>query len=40
MPAWQVRLRMRLRNFPLHPMHEKTMPEVPQARPPSTTQSD
>jgi NTE family protein len=39
MPAWQVRLRMRLRNFPLHPMHEKTMPEVPQARPPSTTQS-
>jgi hypothetical protein len=38
--AWQARFRMRLRNFPLHPMHDIEMPMRPRMRPPTSTQTN
>lgn len=37
---WRVRIRRRLRNFPLHLMHDIEMPELPRMRPPSSLNAD
>lgn len=39
-PAWRVRMRMALRNFPLHPMREIDLPELPRMRPASSDNDD
>ncbi len=36
MPNWRVGMRRRLRNFPLHPLHDIEMPELPRMQPPSS----
>jgi NTE family protein len=38
--AWRARLRMKLRNFALHPMHDIEMPVLPRVRPPTPAQTD
>jgi NTE family protein len=40
LPDWRVRMRMSLRKFPLHPMHEIDLPELPRMRPPISPQME
>jgi predicted acylesterase/phospholipase RssA len=40
LPSWRVRLRMRSRKFPLHPLHVVEIPELPRRRPASLERSD
>ena len=40
LPSWRVRLRMRSRKFPLHPLNVVDIPELPGKRPASLERSD
>jgi NTE family protein len=40
LPSWRVRLRMGIRNIPLHPMHAVDIPELPRMQPASSEQED
>jgi NTE family protein len=40
LPDWRVRLRMSIRNFPIHPMHDIDIPDLPRMRPPISPQME